>query len=274
MTFDQHQRSVERAGRDTLHYLKHSEHATGNHHESASAVYKELAELRKYDSGHGFKFKDDLKEINRKVHDDPANRHLPSVAEDGHGFTFRANGTGEGGPPHKHAPEQESYAPHHSGNHGHAHEGHHSHQGGHRQDSRFATPSEGHADDSSRHVKDTVPGDKSPSKSGFGEKLLKRLGLPDTPENLKFLDAWQRAEGGSADNPFNTTQDAPGAVNFNRIGVKRYPSIDEGVEATAKTLSNGKYNNILNSLKQSNTHQAAVELASGPWGTHNITNFA
>lgn len=88
------------------------------------------------------------------------------------------------------------------------------------------------------------------------------------------MDAWQKAEGGSADNPFNTTQDAPGAVNFNRIGVKRYPSVDEGVEATAKTLLNGKYNSILNALKQSHTHQAAVALASGPWGTHNITNFA
>ena len=48
MTFDQHQRSVERAGRDTLHYLKHPEHAKGNHHEAAGAVYKELAELQKY----------------------------------------------------------------------------------------------------------------------------------------------------------------------------------------------------------------------------------
>jgi hypothetical protein len=33
--------------------------------------------------------------------------------------------------------------------------------------------------------------------------LLSRLGAPQTKANME-LDAWQRAEGGSSDNPFNT----------------------------------------------------------------------
>lgn len=102
----------------------------------------------------------------------------------------------------------------------------------------------------------------------FGVRLLQKLNLPVTEENLKFLNAWQQAEGGSDDNPFNTTQDADGATNFNSVGVKRYPSIDVGLDATAETLTNGYYNNILASLQQGNSASASADaLAQSPWGT-------
>jgi len=108
----------------------------------------------------------------------------------------------------------------------------------------------------------------SPSKNGFAESLLQKLGAPVTPENLKFLDAWQKAEGGSADNPFNTTQDAPGARNFNSVGVKRYQSVEQGLEATFKTLTNGRYDHIVAALRQGNSARAAAQaLANSPWGT-------
>lgn len=107
-----------------------------------------------------------------------------------------------------------------------------------------------------------------PSKNGFAEALLRKIGAPVTPENLKFLDAWQKAEGGSADNPFNTTQDAPGATRFNSVGVKRYPSVEVGLDATVKTLTNGRYGPILAALRQGNSAQeAARALAASPWGT-------
>ncbi|CAN5463624.1 hypothetical protein BH10CYA1_BH10CYA1_46730 [soil metagenome] len=110
------------------------------------------------------------------------------------------------------------------------------------------------------------PTDQLPGQ--FGVKLLEKLNLPVTEENLKFLNAWQHAEGGSADNPFNTTQSAPGAENFNSVGVKRYPSIDVGLDATAQTLTNGQYNNILASLQQGNNASASADaLAQSPWGT-------
>lgn len=111
-------------------------------------------------------------------------------------------------------------------------------------------------------------GTAAPSKNGFAEALLQKIGAPVTAENLKFLDAWQRAEGGSADNPFNTTQDAPGARNFNSVGVKRYASMEQGLEATVKTLQNGRYGSIIAALRQGNSAKAAAQaLAGTPWGT-------
>lgn len=108
--------------------------------------------------------------------------------------------------------------------------------------------------------------DKLPGQ--FGVKLLQKLNLPVTEENLKFLNAWQQAEGGSDDNPFNTTQNADGATNFNSVGVKRYPSIEVGLDATAETLTNGMYDNILSSLQQGNNASASADaLAQSPWGT-------
>lgn len=98
--------------------------------------------------------------------------------------------------------------------------------------------------------------------------VLTRLGLPVTDANLRFMRAWQKAEGGDGTNPFNTTQDAPGATNFNSVGVKRYPDAQTGVDATVKTLSNGLYTNILDALRNGNDPMAAATaLANSPWGT-------
>jgi len=84
----------------------------------------------------------------------------------------------------------------------------------------------------------------------FYEKLLTNLGAPTSKENLKFLYAWRQSEGKAGKyNPFNTTQGIPGASNFNSVGVKNYSSIEDGMEATLKTLKNGRYNCIVNSLK-------------------------
>lgn len=101
-------------------------------------------------------------------------------------------------------------------------------------------------------------------------KLLRAIGAPATPENLRFLSAWQRAEGGTASfNPLNTTQPFGGASNYNSVGVKNYPSATAGLEATAKTLTNGYYGPIVSLLRRGRA--SAVDLAkavaSSPWGT-------
>jgi hypothetical protein len=102
----------------------------------------------------------------------------------------------------------------------------------------------------------------------FAVRLLEMMGLPVTKGNIEFLDAWQKAEGGSADNPFNTTQSEPGDTVFNSAGVKRYPSVAEGLQATAQTLENGDYGNILAALRQGNNPMAAAQaVANSPWGT-------
>jgi hypothetical protein len=115
----------------------------------------------------------------------------------------------------------------------------------------------------------SLQGERCPSKNGFGHNLLQRLGLPVTSQNLSFLDAWQRAEGGSADNPFNTTQRMTGHDRtINHDGVKRYDSMHAGLEATAKTLQYDRYRGIISALRRgTNAHECARAVASSKWGT-------
>lgn len=84
----------------------------------------------------------------------------------------------------------------------------------------------------------------------FYAKLLENLGAPITEENMKFMYAWRQAEGkGGTYNPFNTTWDLPGSTVMNSAGVRNYKTIEDGLTATVKTLTNGKYNCILNGLR-------------------------
>lgn len=72
---------------------------------------------------------------------------------------------------------------------------------------------------------------------GWDTELLGALGLPATPERLRFLHAWQRAEGGSARyNPLNTTYGLGGSTDYNRVHVKHYLDPLHGLAATILTL--------------------------------------
>lgn len=84
----------------------------------------------------------------------------------------------------------------------------------------------------------------------FYAKLLENLGAPVSEENLKFLYAWRQSEGKAGKfNPFNTTWDLPGSTNFNSVGVKNYQTLGDGMVATIKTLKNGRYNCIVDGLR-------------------------
>ena len=108
----------------------------------------------------------------------------------------------------------------------------------------------------------------------FYKKLLQELGAPTSDENLKFLYAWRQSEGKAGKyNPFNTTQSMPDSTNFNSVGVKNYSSMDDGLNATIKTLNNGRYNCIVNGLKNSIgakkiTQDCSNELKT--WGTGDL----
>lgn len=107
------------------------------------------------------------------------------------------------------------------------------------------------------------------SYPGWAQAVLKSLGAPASANNLRLLNAWQRAEGGGARfNPLNTTQPAPGASNFNSIGVKNYLSANQGTSATSRTLLNGRYDAVVAGLRQ-NAAPAQIARAVGdsPWGT-------
>lgn len=84
----------------------------------------------------------------------------------------------------------------------------------------------------------------------FATSLLKGLGYPVTAANLSFLNAWMRREGGGgANNPLNTTQRMTGSTSFNSVGVQNYANIATGVQATIKTLRNGRYGDLLTALQ-------------------------
>ncbi len=127
----------------------------------------------------------------------------------------------------------------------------------------------------------TSPPDTAPqpdvaihTPSDFSRALLAALGDPNTGPNVQALDAWQAAEGGFIHlNPFNTTQPAPGSTIWNSVGVKTYPDWATAIRATAETLKNGQYRQILAALK-AGTSAVAVAHAVGnsPWGTGDFTS--
>ena len=87
----------------------------------------------------------------------------------------------------------------------------------------------------------------------FYKKILAKLGAPITDGNMIFMKAWRQAEGGKAIyNPWNTIQGGyPGATKYNdKPGVKNYTRLEDGIDATYKTITNGIYPNIVAALKK------------------------
>lgn len=281
--------------------LLNAETSIKNHllaHDSNAKIYDELRNLRNEDVKHGQNFDKDLEAINKYLHDESALRHLPAATIEGdgkNGFSIIFDGTQEQDRQHKPPTELPTYPlPAAVQSAIQAEQQHHHPAGQAHPSGRFPAPEE------VRGGRSQAPADKAdqsrgaasenndalaagdhgmssssakPSENNFGKNLLERLGLPVTAKNLAFLDAWQRAEGGSADNPFNTTQNMPGAKTLNSVGVKRYSSMDEGLEATVKSLQLVYYKGILAALRTEDTRQAANALHDGPWGTKNIHNF-
>ena len=133
-------------------------------------------------------------------------------------------------------------------------------------------------DDSFTTSSEVSPLTKTTTDDEFYKSILKGIGAPITDENMKFFYAWRQAEGGKArNNPFNTTQSKPGSTFYNclkkgvsgcKSGVRNYLSSQDGVDATVRTIKNGRYQNIINSLKSGDSaEKSALALKSSPWGT-------
>jgi cell wall-associated NlpC family hydrolase len=104
--------------------------------------------------------------------------------------------------------------------------------------------------------------------------ILRGIGAPATPQNVRFLDAWQKAEGGGTANnanfnPLNTTQGASGAGSINSVGVKSYRNAGQGIRATVQTLLNGHYGDIVSGLRggRASAQSLASSKSLGTWGT-------
>jgi hypothetical protein len=83
--------------------------------------------------------------------------------------------------------------------------------------------------------------DPSDEDIKFYEKVLDKLGAPNTKENMTFFYAWRQAEGAkSSYNPFNTTHSMPNSTFWNCLkkkdgkcvgGVRNYKTENDGIEA-------------------------------------------
>jgi hypothetical protein len=106
----------------------------------------------------------------------------------------------------------------------------------------------------------------------FYKAILKELGVNETPEKIKFLQAWRQGEGGQArNNPFNTSKHVPGKADtkYNSHGVRNYPDRQTGLAATVATLKLSRYKDLLNLLKKDNVTAKALAYTDAlkKWGT-------
>lgn len=105
--------------------------------------------------------------------------------------------------------------------------------------------------------------------------VLNGLGAPLNQTNVDTLFAWSSAETDPYplmrwNNPLDTTQpEGAGNVDANSVGVKIYPTVEQGIAATVTTLLNGYYPLIVahlrNSVPRAQWGDACAEL--GTWGT-------
>jgi hypothetical protein len=113
----------------------------------------------------------------------------------------------------------------------------------------------------------------SVTPASWAQTLLAALGDGITPENLRAITSWERAEGGhwanaARFNPLNTTQTMPGSRAMNSVGVQAYTSWGQGLTATVTTLRNGRYGSILGALRAGDCAACvAAAVGASPWGT-------
>jgi len=87
----------------------------------------------------------------------------------------------------------------------------------------------------------------------WASAFLSALHAPVTRNNLVVVVAWETAEYTTARwNPLATTWDLPGSTPFNSSQVRNYISLEQGLEATIKTLraAGHGYESILSNLGQ------------------------
>lgn len=99
--------------------------------------------------------------------------------------------------------------------------------------------------------------------------VLRKLGAPPTKQNLKFLSAWQRWEGGHTNNSaswnwLNTTM-GKNYTPINPQNVRAFPNFDVGTSYTAQTINNGRYTNIVKGLRAGNPYKFNVREDLSVW---------
>jgi hypothetical protein len=105
----------------------------------------------------------------------------------------------------------------------------------------------------------------------FYKKVLSCVGAEPTKDNMAFMYAWRQSEGGKAtNNPFNTTHKMPNSTLYgkNVAGVQNYKTTEDGIRATCNTIKNGRYNDIINGLKDDvGLYELSRMKSLNVWGT-------
>lgn len=115
---------------------------------------------------------------------------------------------------------------------------------------KFMFPTDKPSTDSNTSTDSSMVPTKTTPDDDFYKKVLSCVGAKPTKDNMSFMYAWRQAEGGKAsNNPFNTTHKMPGSTTYNSHNVQNYKSSEDGIQATCKTLNNGRYKDIVNGLK-------------------------
>lgn len=107
-----------------------------------------------------------------------------------------------------------------------------------------------------------------PSPGDWRYGVLHALGAPDTAVNLDALSWWAESEGTPAswNNWLATTLGGYGGRDVNSAGVKAYPTLDDGIAATAATLRGGAYFRVVDALKAGNSLTAIWDAVNAsPW---------
>src|SRR5215469_9890143 len=99
--------------------------------------------------------------------------------------------------------------------------------------------------------------------------MLQAIGAPTSSNNVKKMDAWAACEGGVPyNNPFFTTRNCCGGVSINSVGVKRYPTMADGIEANRQAILLPFYTAIVSNLRGDGPASSfAGAVGSSPWGT-------
>jgi len=90
-------------------------------------------------------------------------------------------------------------------------------------------------------------------ETAYMTAVLTAIGAPATAADIHSMVAWRTHETPwppvAANNPLNTTQKMSGSTDYNSVGVQNYPSALEGIAATAATLLNGNYGDVVAALR-------------------------
>lgn len=109
------------------------------------------------------------------------------------------------------------------------------------------------------------------TRSDWSRLFLGRLGKPQTADTVEAITAWACGENTTAEwNPLATTEPGEaGETQFNSAGVKDYPTLEEGLDATVRTILLPEYAAIRALLDDAaSADRIVAAVAASPWGTH------